>query len=291
MSWLRLDDDMLDHPKWVRAIRDGGSSALHLWLALCSWCSRHLTDGVIPADIVPTLTTQWRSRDRTRALQALETAGLIAKHEPDASLAEANQEPESSLTRATAAPYGIHIVDYLERNPSRAETIERRGRKADSQKNHAVRKKLTGQHPVVVVDDRPAPDPLPIPSRPDPVPTPGREREPALLQPSKRDQELDAQAYALSVRGQPRHRFSPEFIKGGPTKANQAEGHMLGLTDEEIWARFDLNKNKYFPSPFDDDEAQFSRELAFAKADKEKHQFKSRAERDAFEMPGRERRA
>lgn len=111
------------------------------------------------------------------------------------------------------------------------------------------------------------------------------------LPPSKRDQELDAQAYALTTRGQLRHRFSPEFIQGGPTKANQAEGHMLGLTDEEIWARFDLNKNKYFPSPFDDDEAQFSRELAFAKADKEKHQFKSRAEREAFEMPGRERRA
>lgn len=114
---------------------------------------------------------------------------------------------------------------------------------------------------------------------------------PGPLSPSRRDQELESRAYALSARGQPRHRFRPEFIKGGPTKANQAEGHMLGLTDEEIWARFDLNKNKYFPSPFDDDEAQFSRELAFAKADKEKHQFKSRAERDAFEMPGRERRA
>lgn len=263
MSWLRLDDDMLDHPKWVRAIRDGGSSALHLWLALCSWCSRHLTDGVIPADIVPTLTTQWRSRDRARALQALESSQLVAITEPGA----------------------VHIVDYLERNPSRAETIERRGRKADTQKNHAVRKKLTGQLQVVVVDDGPAPDPLPIPSRPDPVPTPEGERERALLPPSKRDQALDAAALALNRLS---HRYPPDFE---PTRANQSRALELGLTEPEVWQRWDECRDKRYPSPFDDPVGQFNRELAWAKADKEKHVFKTKTERDAFEMPGRERRA
>jgi hypothetical protein len=115
---------------------------------------------------------------------------------------------------------------------------------------------------------------------------------PGPLQPSKREQELEAKAYALNARSELRHRFSPEFIKLGPTAVNQAEGKMLGLTDDEIWARWDTCKHKYFTSPFDDDQAQFSRELAFAKVDKEKTRFKNmpQAERDAFEMPGRERR-
>jgi hypothetical protein len=263
MSWLRLDDDMLDHPKWVRAIRDGGSAALHLWLALCSWCSRHLTDGEIPADIVPTLTQQWRARDRTKAMQALESSQLVA----------------------ITGPGSVHIVGYLERNPSRVETLERRSRKADNQKNHAVRKKLTGQHPVVVVDDGPAPDPLPIPSRPDPVPTPEGERAPALLPPSKRERRLDAQAFALNRLI---HKYPPDFE---PTKVNQTRGHELGLTDEEIWQRWFESQGKSYPHGFDDPEAQFNRELAWAKSDKEKRMFKTQTERDAFENPGRERRA
>lgn len=266
MSWLRLDDDMLDHPKWVRAIRDGGSAALHLWLALCSWCSRHLTDGEIPADIVPTLTQQWRARDRTRAMQALESSQLVAITEPGA----------------------VHIVDYLERNPSRAETLERRSRKADSQKNHAVRKKLTGQQPVVVVDDGPAPDPLPIPSRPDPVPSPEGERARALLPPSKREQAREAEAAALTALPTLRHRFDPEW---DPGPEHRARGIELGLTIEEILAEAEDCRRKPYPRGFATEDDQFFRELTWLARDKETRVFKSRAERDAFEMPGRERRA
>jgi hypothetical protein len=273
MSWLRLDDDMLDHPKWVRAIRDGGSAALHMWLALCSWCSRHLTDGEIPADIVPTLTQQWRARDRAKAIQALESSQLVAITEPGA----------------------IHIVDYLERNPSRAETLERRSRKADNQKNHAVRKKLTGQRPVVVVDDGPAPDPLPIPSRPDPVPTPeegernarapgGSPSEVRTLQPSKRERAREAAAVALTRL---RHKYPPDFE---PTVDNRSRAVELGLTEAETWQRWDECRDKRYPAPFDDPVGQFNRELAWAKADKEKRMFKTQTEREAFEMPGRERR-
>ena len=40
MSWLRHDDDMLDHPKWIRALRDGGADALLIWWRLCAWSSR-----------------------------------------------------------------------------------------------------------------------------------------------------------------------------------------------------------------------------------------------------------
>lgn len=45
MSWLTLDDNMPDHPK-IRGLTDR-AFRLHVY-ALC-YCSRHLTDGVIPA--------------------------------------------------------------------------------------------------------------------------------------------------------------------------------------------------------------------------------------------------
>lgn len=167
MSWLRLDDDMLDHPKWVRAIRDGGSNALHLWLRLCSWCSRHLTDGEIPPDIVPTLIPpSWRAREREKALLALESSQLVTIEKPGQSHVATRGEPGT-----------VRIVDYLERNPSRAETIEKRERQAQHQKNHALRKKLSTQHPLAAPDDQAPPESAPSRSRPDPVPIPRRDPE------------------------------------------------------------------------------------------------------------------
>lgn len=112
---------------------------------------------------------------------------------------------------------------------------------------------------------------------------------PGPLPPSKREQELESKAFALTTADVPRNEFTPGWTPG---KSNQARGHELGLTDDEIWARWELCKDKYFPTPFRSDVKQFNRELAFAAQDKATQRFKlSKAERDAFEMPGRERRA
>ncbi len=88
---------------------------------------------------------------------------------------------------------------------------------------------------------------------------------------------------------EPRHYFTPGWE---PVKANQVRGHELGLTDDEIWSRWETCKDRCFPAPFRNDVKQFNRELAFAAQDKQTAQFKqlSRADRDAFEMPGRQRR-
>jgi hypothetical protein len=109
------------------------------------------------------------------------------------------------------------------------------------------------------------------------------------LPPSKRDQELDAAAYGLTTNGVPRHEFTPGWTPG---KSSQARGHELGLTDEEIWARWETCKDRYFTAPFRSDVKQFNRELAFAAQDKTTNRFKSlpQSERNAFENPGRERR-
>lgn len=145
--------------------------------------------------------------------------------------------------------------------------------------------------------------PLPIPNSQHPNPTrssgvrpipdvPGLtvvgappQPHPGPLPPSKRDQ---ADAHSALGAGTLMHRYPSDF---GPTRANQARGLELGLTEAEIWQRWDECRDKRYATPFDNPEAQFNRELAWAKADKEKRLFKSQRERDAFEMPGKERRA
>lgn len=51
MGWVRLDDAMPEHPKYIEAGPLGG------WLAVCAlaWSNRHLTDGFIPVRKVATL--------------------------------------------------------------------------------------------------------------------------------------------------------------------------------------------------------------------------------------------
>ena len=51
MSWVKLDDHWMDHPKIIKAGRD----ARDVWLASITWCAIQLTDGELPAEILPTL--------------------------------------------------------------------------------------------------------------------------------------------------------------------------------------------------------------------------------------------
>jgi len=121
-----------------------------------------------------------------------------------------------------------------------------------------------------------APAPLPGPSLPRPLP------------PGPRERALTARAEALGASGAPRYEYTPGFE---PTKANQIRGHELGLTDDEIWARWETCKDRCYAAAFRSDVRQFNRELAWAAQDKTTGRFQgSRAERDAFELPGRQRR-
>lgn len=112
---------------------------------------------------------------------------------------------------------------------------------------------------------------------------PGLVKLPGPLQPSKREQ---AQTQLLTEQGNPRFEYSPGW---SPTKANQARGLELMLTEAEIWDRWETCKDKHYTAPFRSDVKQFNRELAFAAQDKRTQRFKSAREREAFENPGRER--
>lgn len=285
MTWLRHDDDMLDHPKWIRALRDGGADALLVWWRLCAWSSRRLTDGVIPSDMVNEVARVERSKSKARAVQALVACGLCAWRD------------DGALT----------IVDYLERNPSKADVLAERDRRAQAQRNRRVGKDVTGY----VTGHAPTSDPArdevpsrPVPSRPvslsdesegarapevSPPEVPGLVVVyPGPLQPSKRDQARNADPAAGQQPPGLRYRFRPDWA---PSVEHGRRAQELGLTREEVFERAEDCLHKPIKHGFHDEDEHFFRELSWLKTDKEKRVFKSAKERDAFENPGRERRA
>src|SRR5688572_6751300 len=74
MTWVRISDDFMDHPKVVGLGADG-PIAVTLWLAGLGYCNRYLTDGYIPAGILSRLTTLDPAQLRI-ATDALVAAGL-----------------------------------------------------------------------------------------------------------------------------------------------------------------------------------------------------------------------
>lgn len=150
MSWARLDDACTDHLKLRRA----GTAGLALWTASIVWCSRHLTDGFIPTDMLHDI---WRpvgeSFDADAACARLVAAGLWDEVEG-----------------------GWKVHDYLDYNMSRAEVMSRREQAADRQ-----RRRRTKAHPEYVTHDVTRDIPRDsrgtysvshaTPTRPDPTPT------------------------------------------------------------------------------------------------------------------------
>jgi hypothetical protein len=219
--------------------------------------------------------------DFGRVLDALHQAGLLLSCEVDGRRYGAirsfarhqrpnNREPRSCipdpLEHAQAASVSVH---------------EPRGEAAEAPRASRPR------------PPHPTPDPDPEAQvRPPEVPglrVVAQLPAPGGLLPSRREQDLTAKAEALTAGNLPRHEYTPGWT---PVKANQVRGHELGLSDEEIWARWETVRDKHYAQRFRSDVKQFNRELAFAAQDKTTKGFQPRrAERAAFELPGRERRA
>lgn len=81
MSYLELDDRILEHPKFIRAVNLAGSEAVHLWLGLRAYCGQNLTDGFIPRDMIDECRGPKDRRKRAAALAALHTVGLLEEAE------------------------------------------------------------------------------------------------------------------------------------------------------------------------------------------------------------------
>lgn len=73
MTWFKVDDGFADHPK-VDALLSGKcpTEALALWTLAGAWCSKHLTDGAVPAGRV----TRFGIRNAKAAAEELVRVGL-----------------------------------------------------------------------------------------------------------------------------------------------------------------------------------------------------------------------
>lgn len=162
MSWLELDDGILDHPKFIRAVKLGGSEAVHLWLGLRAYCGKHLTDGAVPRDMLDEVRGPANLKRRAEALAALFTVGLLEDHGNT-----------------------VHMHDYLQWSSSRDAVLlarERaRERKARSRGGHTVTDAVTTRAVTpVVTNPSSSPLPPPLPSPPPKEISDARERaEPA----------------------------------------------------------------------------------------------------------------
>lgn len=95
--WVKLDDGFFRHPKSVAA----GPLARELLLASCCWSARYLTDGHVPAEVVP---------------------GLAS----DAGVAPKRGEKLIEVGFWVPNGNGFEIHDYLVYNDSRTEFEDRR---------------------------------------------------------------------------------------------------------------------------------------------------------------------
>lgn len=93
MPWVKLDDGFFDHPKALAA----GPLGIAMFVAGLCYCSRHLTDGFIPAEAVPRLISL-PPKQSARVSSDLVRAGLWR-----------------------TCPGGFIVHDYLEYQPSRAQ--------------------------------------------------------------------------------------------------------------------------------------------------------------------------
>lgn len=215
MGWVRNDDDMLDHEKWRRAIRDGGDGVLLVWMRLTSWCSRRLTDGEVPADMVDDVAEIGRSKSRAKALQALVDAQLLAWAAPGECTLSVRQGHGECTPRARQAHDALVVVGYLARNPCKASVSAERERRAEGQRNQRLRSNVPGSrgsftspplHSRDVVPARPGPArPVPTPERelararePDPDPPPAGVTE--VPKDWAVPEELYAEAFAVGAR-------------------------------------------------------------------------------------------
>lgn len=109
MSWARFDDASSDHLK----VRRAGSNGVALWWASVVWCSRHVTDGLIPKELVGDV---WRPLDDP----AFDLDAAIVRL------------LEVGLWREEPGHYVVN--DFLDYNPSKAEIETKRAKEREKKR-------------------------------------------------------------------------------------------------------------------------------------------------------------
>jgi hypothetical protein len=140
MPWFKVDDGFAVHPKAVAA----GNAALGLWVRAGSWSAQQLTDGQIPAAMLPVL------GGNTKAAQCLVRAGLWAMdgadfrfhdwedYQPDAADIRAERATRYEAKARAGRLGGIRSGEARrQQRPSRAEAEPEAPDEADGKQNEA----------------------------------------------------------------------------------------------------------------------------------------------------------
>ena len=136
MPWFKVDDKLHDH----RKARSAGPAAMGLWVLAGSWSADNLTDGFIPASLLP----RW---GRQREASRLVDVGLWHADEQD-------------------GEKGWRFHEWAERQPTRAQKLAEREAKAEAGRigglhsGRSRREASTKQSASPLVE---------LPSRPDPT--------------------------------------------------------------------------------------------------------------------------
>lgn len=116
MAWFKVDDGFYDHPKLDRL----PNAAVGLWVKAGAWCSKHETDGVIPASRVKAL------KGTTSQISSLIRCGLWVETESESG----------------AKAYSFR--DWFDYQPSRKERQEERAMWREK-KRESRRRKMANQ--------------------------------------------------------------------------------------------------------------------------------------------------
>lgn len=134
MPWVKLSDDWYDDPKIIAAGDDGAL----LWVKAVSWSARNLTDGLIPAELLPRLIL---SPETPTIVSRLVNLGLFVED----------------------ISGGFRVANYLEYQPSREQVLAERAKEA-KRKRDARAAASAGRPPGHLADSEPGPtSPGPVP--------------------------------------------------------------------------------------------------------------------------------
>jgi hypothetical protein len=102
VTWVKLDDKLTTHPKWVGLTLEAKS----LWVHAAVWCGAHNNDGELPGDVMPLIAF---------------TASVPAS-EMDAA---ADRLVKAKLWRRLSKGRGFEILNWLDYQPSKQQVKDK----------------------------------------------------------------------------------------------------------------------------------------------------------------------
>lgn len=165
MTWVRLDDSVLSHPK----IAACGPEAFVLWVGGLCYANRHATDGHLPAHVLPLLcpASGWSAATLARLSDRLLTAALWRSDERGGWMIHGYDDYQEEAMRAS--------VDARRASAKERKRAQRNRERGDFSTGNGTGHTVTPRdierdshapqsHPVTVVSQAPVPS-RPVPSR------------------------------------------------------------------------------------------------------------------------------